>query len=415
MIKMNLRSFILELLSIQLIITNIIWVPNIISRILALIYFMLGLIALVTGKLKPRLTFFTKLVYVYCFFSLISGIVGGYFSLGVVLSTMQFVCYTIIICCYNYEELTKQILKYFKTIATIMPCSVVYSIILLFFGKTIYKDGVYVNYLNSFILQKGYGYYGNLGYASFFSNSNIWALLLFFSILYYLYVSKSNKKFFYIAIASIGVILADSRAIEICCILIFILKCVEWIKQKINHKELLVFTFMGGLICLEIIISKISNIAEYIIKLDWAGRMQMWQIMLQSIKQHPIFGIGFSMSTKQLLGNKMLGTTVGSHNSYLNILTENGFMGGIIFGFIILYILTIIYKIYIQALDDTDGCYRIVRMVFIIYIIYAFVENALMIVEFRHAIWLMSCLIIEGFYLNLNKRKKVISINQYFK
>lgn len=68
MIKMNLRSFILELLSIQLIITNIIWVPNIISRILALIYFMLGLIALVTGKLKPRLTFFTKLVYVYCFF-----------------------------------------------------------------------------------------------------------------------------------------------------------------------------------------------------------------------------------------------------------------------------------------------------------------------------------------------------------
>lgn len=285
-----------------------------------------------------------------------------------------------------------------------MLCSVFYYF--TFFGKTIYKDGVYVNYLNSFILQKGYGYYGNLGYASFFSNSNIWALLLFFSILYYLYVCKSNKKFFYIAIASIGVILADSRAIEICCILIFILKCVEWIKQKINHKELLVFTFMGGLICLEIIISKISNIAEYIIKLDWAGRMQMWQIMLQSIKQHPIFGIGFSMSTKQLLGNKMLGTTVGSHNSYLNILTENGFMGGIIFGFIILYILTIIYKIYIQALDDTDGCYRIVRMVFIIYIIYAFVENALMIVEFRHAIWLMSCLIIEGFYLNLNKRKK---------
>lgn len=414
MIKMNLRSFILELFSIQLIITNIIWVPNIISRILAVIYFMLGLIALVTSRLKPRLTVFTKLVYVYCFFSLISGIVGGYFSLGVVLSTMQFVCYTIIICCFNYQELQKQILKYFKIVAMIIPYSVLYSIILLLFGKTIYKDGVYLNYINSFILQKGYGYYGNLGYASFFSNSNIWALLLFFSILYYLYFCKGNKKFFYIAIASIGVILADSRAIEICCILIFILKCIEWIKQKINHKELLICTFVAGLVCLEIIISKITNVAEYIIKLDWAGRMQMWQIMLQSIKQHPIFGIGFSMSTKKLLGNTMLGTTVGSHNSYLNILTENGFMGGIVFGFIILYILTIIYKIYIQASYETDGCYRIVRMVFIIYIIYAFVENAIMIVEFRHAIWLMSCLIIEGFYLNLNKREKVISINQYF-
>lgn len=401
---MNLRRIILELFYIQLIITNIIWIPNIINRTLGLVYIVLGILALLTGNLKPRITFFTKLIYLYCFFSFISGLIGGYFSLGLGLSTVQFVCFTVIICCYNYEELIKQMLKYLKTISMIMPYSVIYSFLLVVFGKTVYKDGIYENYINSFFSQKAYGYYGDLGYASFYTNPNIWALLLFFSIVYYLCIYNGNKKFFYTAIAGVGIILADSRAIEICCIIALVLKGFESFKNKIEKRGWLALAIIGILFLGVIIGSNITSVAEKIQNIDWAGRIQMWIIMLQSIKKHPIFGIGFSVSTKNLLGNTILGTTVGSHNSYLSVIAENGIVGGSILVVMIISILGIINKVSITSLDDTNYCYCAVRVIFLIYIIYSFVENALMIVEFRYAIWLMSCLIIEGFYLKKRTR-----------
>lgn len=410
--KTNLRCIILKLLYIQLIITNIIWIPNIIYRIMGLVYIALGIIALVTGNLKPRTTFFTKLIYTYCFFLFISGLVGGYFSLELVLSTVQFVCFTIIICCFSYEELIKQMSKYLKTISMIIPYSVIYSIFLVVFGKIVYKDGIYENYINSFFLQKAYGYYGDLGYASFYTNSNIWALLIFLSIVYYLYIYNGKKKFFYIAIASVGIILSDSRAIEICCIIMFVLKGIEWLKNKIEKRGRLVLFILECLCILAIIGRELTNIADKIQNIDWAGRIQMWIVMLQSIKKHPIFGIGFSMSTKKLLGDTVLGTTVGSHNSYLNVIAENGIVGGIILIVMIIFILGIIKKVSITSLNDTNCCYCAVRTIFLIYIIYSFVENALMIVEFRHVIWLMSCLIIEGFYIK--KKNNGGTINQYF-
>lgn len=148
-----------------------------------------------------------------------------------------------------------------------------------------------------------------------------------------------------------------------------------------------------GIIIIFLMIVFLEKLALFVAGVDLAGRAEMWKIMMQSIREHPFLGIGFANSTKYLLGDISTGSTVGSHNSYLNILCENGILGFAVFIIMNIYIgLTVCRKWNVAT--DNFLC-KIATTIFLVYIPYAFIENAYMIVEGRSYLWLLVCVYIE--------------------
>ena len=125
----------------------------------------------------------------------------------------------------------------------------------------------------------------------------------------------------------------------------------------------------------------------------------MWNEMIEAIKKYPLFGIGFSASTKYLVGN--LQHRVGSHNSYLSILCENGIIGFIVFLFILILISTYILKNMKNKYNNMDKIYLFSVCIILSSLPYAFFENQFMILDSRNILWMLCCLIV------VYKQKKV--------
>lgn len=76
------------------------------------------------------------------------------------------------------------------------------------------------------------------------------------------------------------------------------------------------------------------------------ARFDVWSACFESIKTHPIFGIGIgSQELTNVVGNQSL-SNLQAHNLYIQILTEAGFTGLIFFAAIIALMFYNIYTIY---------------------------------------------------------------------
>lgn len=58
-----------------------------------------------------------------------------------------------------------------------------------------------------------------------------------------------------------------------------------------------------------------------------SGREKAWQLLLESIRTHPLLGIGYDISQQQLLIPGGFTNPYGSHNIYLRIAAETGLIG----------------------------------------------------------------------------------------
>jgi len=177
-------------------------------------------------------------------------------------------------------------------------------------------------------------------------------LVIYFSISYYLflnikYINKPLKMKQHLLISTLAIILSTSSTAYIG--LLFALLIITFLSRKINliNKLILILSISIFLSIIFIILSNLSNgfIEHQLFRLDVSslkqlndvsgGRVEGWFNLINSIKRHPLFGIGG--------GNYFVIHGVVATNVTLELITELGLIGFIIF--IIFFNYPIIYYI----------------------------------------------------------------------
>ena len=191
-----------------------------------------------------------------------------------------------------------------------------------------------------------------------------------------------------------GISLANSRAIIIISFIIIAIFIFYKLPPRGRYILFPAVLAMAIIVLYFVFKSGMLSDAEFL-----TGRLEMWNEMIEAIKKYPLFGIGFSASTKYLVGN--LQHRVGSHNSYLSILCENGIIGFIVFLFILILISTYILKNMKNKYNNMDKIYLFSVCIILSSLPYAFFENQFMILDSRNILWMLCCLIV------VYKQKKV--------
>lgn len=395
--KVNVNSLLMKLLILMMLLFGLHIVPGIVSNGIKAVFVAVVFLGVISGALKLKFSPFNTLIYIYCGLLLVSLLTGGYFGFSTILSTLQFIIFTVVIVNFNKENVESGLMLYFKYIKPLVYFSIGYALVLKTFGSLMMQNGKRISYLFSPVIhQKVYGMAGQqFGYSGIYTNSNIFAF--FCLVVLIILLNKQNKtnpagKAFGCIWLMIGMWLADSRAVSVCAILVFMFAMLSKIRRKLSAKSFTALVVLLGMATVFLLFLSWRTILSYLGGVDLAGRANYWIAMFQSIKEHPVFGIGFANSSKYLLGDLSIGFTVGSHNSYLNILCENGILGFGIFVLMNLYVGLTLCKNFYKT--KNIPLINIAAVIFLVFIPYAMVENAYMIVEGRSYLWLLACLCI---------------------
>ena len=161
---------------------------------------------------------------------------------------------------------------------------------------------------------------GNLGVASWFTNPNLFSMICLITYIYCLY----NKKYKFLLIAVIGIILGYSRAILVISLMVTFLYLFQ--SSKKWGKILLTFGLLIGFV----IILFYGGVRP----IDFNGRMRMWGVLLNYDFRHWFLPNG--LGTSSLIIKSYGEIALSSHSLYINILTEYGLVGLLVF----IYIMT---------------------------------------------------------------------------
>lgn len=379
------------LLVINLLLFNNILLPSIVGT--ACYWLFLAVSAIVVVKEKINLNVgYRVLAILYCLFAIISTMLSQYFSVSTLFSVCQFVLWTLMIVFTDADNIEDILVKYLNILTKVICVAVVYSFILKHFGSMRFAEKCYENYLfTPYIKQYAMGMVGEIGYAAFYQNTNIFGFLVVVVTIWNVCAGRVKcnlRGICFIVLMAVGLVLSYSRAATVCCILGLIM--IAFFRSKKQTKIFVCLIAFVGAVCY-LAISGTGAISGS--EVDLAGREEMWEIMWKTFMENKLFGIGFANSTKYVLSN------IGSHNSYLNILVENGIVGMFFFVLIMVSIINSIFKT--QEYMKEWELYFFAAVLFLVYIPYAFIENAIMIFETRHTIW-----ILLGMYI-AEKRKMI--------
>lgn len=393
MLRISLKKMLSAIFIFFLLLSPIMFIPSEITILLRYFFIICGLGYILLYAKVFATTKFHILIYMYFFMAFFSLIFSPYLDINLILSYLQFVAISFIIVNFNVIMSLDYIYdKIFRLLPIIICAATLYSVILIIFGTQIYVNGERSIYLGvSFLSQSIHGIsQEDFGYSSFYNNPNIYGFYCMILLCYLLFIGKFRKRIYkYLSWACciLGIRLSNSRAIIYISFLLVIIFIFLKLKPKLRYIITPVLLIMAG-IFIYILYEKGFFTDQALL----TGRLEMWNKMLDSIKRYPIFGIGFSASTKHLIGDMQ--NSIGSHNSYLNILCENGIVGFIIFILMLISVSVFILKSLKDKFSILSGKFWFSVSVFLVSLPYAFFENQFMILEARNMLWLLCCLII---------------------
>ena len=386
-----------SILIILLLCSGFYFVPSFIIIFLNLLFITLSFVNIIGAKKSitlKRMNIFYFLYFISTFVSLLFNVN----SFRMVLSTFQFILLNASILMINEKENEQIVNKVFKYLKILLIISVFYSCFLFIFGGLIYypAEKYYMNYfLYPRFGQIVVGNINDLGYSSFFANPNLYGFYLLITTIYILCNEKNiRKKLFYLLILMMGVVLANSRGVYYGLILVLLLYLVFKINVK-NRKYIIYLTCFIVPPLILIFFDKISNI---ILTINFNGRVEFWNILMNAFYKSPIIGNGFS-SAKTILYNAF-NTSVGSCNAYLNILTESGIVGALLFSVILLLLMKKLSSLSLTIKYDNSNS-LIVSIIIILFVLlyYGIIENSLMTSECRHMFFLLFSMYIMNYYI----------------
>jgi O-antigen ligase len=198
---------------------------------------------------------------------------------------------------------------------------------------------LYVLYLKTGFLPLNifeYGEFRSIRFGGLAADANFYAILmsLAFLIGYYSNSKILNVKYKYIYMMIIGlnIIITISRSVMVTFIVTFIFASL-FFEKKLKTKIIRLWTFLLFALVLLYLATiplpglNISVYEWYVLRATQnTPRFEMWMILLGYIKDQPFFGYGLRAS-EILLG----GFGNYAHSSYLELLTDYGLIGFIIF------------------------------------------------------------------------------------
>ncbi len=232
----------------------------------------------------------------------------------------------------------------------------------------------------------------------------MYLLMLLPFFLYYFSINKklfSHKTMFCLFLWLFMIVLSGTRGIW--AAIIFPLGFLIWqswrekkiILEKFNVYFFLIFfaTFAGLFIIYsipqflsfddgfkkEVLSERISSLVSFE-ETSNKGRIYIWKKTLDSIKRHPIYGVGIS-NFPVILSEHISTIKAGAsaHNLYLNMLAELGIVGGFVFLVLLIEILRRAYYLYQKTTEANLKLFSYAAIFFLLWIYgYSLTDAALM-------------------------------------
>lgn len=228
--------------------------------------------------------------------------------------------------------------------------------------------------------------------SSFFNNPNSFGIFLVLTMLstFYLFKIQNINKYkflFFFSIQFVGILLTQSRTAFLTFATSFMLFLFIISKKKLRFLLVSILIALIGLFILQYnhlnldisIINRFRN-------LNLSGREDVWKVLIDSISENYIFGIGFSTSYEAIL---LENTNVKhTHNLYLKLISETGFIGFI--SFMLLWVVSIIAAIK-QMLEskfnENKYIYAYILSILLSFLIHVLAEELLLRYNYIMFIW----------------------------
>ena len=328
----------------------------------------------------------SKYIILYIIICCFSTLLSPYFSLRMEIALCQFILINIFVILFPWEKYLSAINIAMIVFYTICMISVVFSLILFYFGNYTFIDGKRYNYLlNPIISQRAMGPSGiRLGYSSFFSNPNSFGSYCVIALLWIMSKSKgilSKRNVISLFIMGTGVFLSNSRSAYFLSFIVVAFFLFVNIKDN-NTKIFLVFISLTSFTLY--LIMHMNKFVSVLMSVDLNGREEIWSSLMKSIREYPILGTGYSSGSKYIIPQEATGT----YSSYLTILTDCGLIGAILSFSVLIHSLR---DCVINVIQKNKTA--IYLLAFTIYMcILGISENVFFNVTNRWLLWLLTCL-----------------------
>lgn len=302
-----------------------------------------------------------------------------------------------------------------------------YGIILSKFGKWEYSESLEIplqvlQFGKIRLIQRVHG--GTVPYriASFMGNPNGFALILVWTMLstIYLYKMKEIKSIntiIYLFVQFIAMILTQSRTSFLTLLLAIALYYFIISENKLRYIGAFLLAIPMTLL---VVSSERLGLNIGIVKrfqnLNLSGREDIWRVLLDSISENYLIGIGFSTSYESLLSKKT--EVPHTHNVYLKVLTETGIVGFI--SLLVIWITGIIFAIknYLKnKSNELKYIYAYILTILLVLLLHQLAEEHLLNFHYIMFLWVYSISLAsidlstktnEFNYVKLYKHEKVI-------
>lgn len=274
-----------------------------------------------------------------------------------------------------------------SSFALITVFSAFFVVILHLFGDRNFVEGQgWINSIGPFY-QRQFGLAPFYRYAGLFNNPNSFALWILFALAAYEFTRfKYNKKrsYWIYIIYLMLLFLIFSRA-GMLSILIFY-SILSLLLSKKSARPLAIVSAGVALLSVALLYLTVdfsfnsSSISGNRLNFSLSARDEVWRILLDSIANNPLGGIGFGVSNESLLQGA--GFNFSAHSLHLQMLSETGIIGYVLFILIYFYPIFVAYKRKNRLKSD------LVLIAFLIaFLIHQFFENTLFRGGMFHIVW----------------------------
>lgn len=227
---------------------------------------------------------------------------------------------------------------FFKKIKNFVLVCCVFSFFLLLFGSIVWdSEHGYLNYINQlpFIYQRIMGDYPIYRASAFFVNPNTFGLWLLIGLASLLcWVDDSFRKNISLFIIGVGFFLSFSRG-ALLAVFIFLFIYSFFLKKYKTLLFISIFSILGYLIIEISGFSSFVDLSNSRFSSSLNSRDIAWDMLLESIANNLLLGVGFGVSNEIVLNIDELGFS--SHNLHLQFAAEIGLIGYILFLLVYLY------------------------------------------------------------------------------
>jgi O-antigen ligase len=218
----------------------------------------------------------------------------------------------------------------------------------------------------------------------------------------YLIIHGYKKYIIYVPFAAFSILLTGSRTALV--LLAFVAVSILWslFKYRVRFRKLITFVLIiiGFYVVSQIPQGQLDRLSTLKYELSSGtmnGRTTIWYSGVEAFKENPMFGAGSGAFAEAAENNVVNGEEMSAHNAYLSVLVENGMVGFILFGGMLIFMFVITLR------TEKNNLYRWVSLTLLMtWLILSIVSHS----EAQKYTWITFGLVVTSYYVN----KKTVEV-----